>query len=159
MKHEAGEARSKRRHQERRGHIGTTLWKMNQNLGDSETRRLGDSASDGLGSLISRRLGSSTAWRLSDSGHRRLGDSVAQQHIGLRATRKYEAGQRTRAHSLVSLSPRIASPFMPHSYALYPDDSRVMVTHPLCSLYAIGPCPLVTCDVTWSVPSIYRQGP
>ena len=26
----------------------------------------------------------------------------------------------TRAHSPVSLSPRIASPFMPHSYALYP---------------------------------------
>jgi hypothetical protein len=66
---------------------------------------------------------------------------------------------RTRVHSLVSLSPRVAFPFMPHSYALYPDDSRVMVTHPLCSLYAIGPCPLVTCDVTRSVPSIYRQSP
>jgi hypothetical protein len=31
--------------------------------------------------------------------------------------------------------------FMPHSYALYPDDSHVIVTHPLCSLYAIGPSP------------------
>ena len=59
----------------------------------------------------------------------------------------------TRAHSPVSLSPRIASPFMPHSYALCP------MTHHLCSLYAIGPCLLVTCDETWSVPSIYREGP
>jgi hypothetical protein len=66
---------------------------------------------------------------------------------------------QTRAHSPVSLSLHIASPFMPHSYALYPDDSRIIVTHPLCSLYAIGPCPFVTCDMTWSVPSIYRRGP
>jgi hypothetical protein len=66
---------------------------------------------------------------------------------------------RTRVHSPVSLSPRTASPFMLHSYALYPDDSRVIVTHPLCSLYAIGPCLPVTCDVTRSVPSIYIQGP
>jgi hypothetical protein len=44
---------------------------------------------------------------------------------------------------------------MPHSYALYPDNLRVIVTHPLCSLYAIGPYPLVTGDMTWSVPSIY----
>ena len=48
---------------------------------------------------------------------------------------------RTRAHSPVSLSPCIASPFMPHSYALSPDDSRDIVTHPLCSLYAIGSSP------------------
>jgi hypothetical protein len=53
---------------------------------------------------------------------------------------------QTGAHSPVSLSPHIASPFMPHSYALYP------MTHPFCSLYAIGPCPPVTHDVTWSVP-------
>jgi hypothetical protein len=61
----------------------------------------------------------------------------------------------TRAHSPVSLSPRIASPFMPHSYALYPDDSCAIMTHPLCSPYTIGPCPLVTCNMTWSIPSIY----
>jgi hypothetical protein len=55
---------------------------------------------------------------------------------------------RTRAHSPVSLSPRIASPFMPHSYALYPMTHPFVMTHHLCSLYAIGPCPLVTCDMT-----------
>ena len=65
----------------------------------------------------------------------------------------------TRAHSPVSLSPRIASPFMPHSYALYPMTHPFVMTHHLCSLYAISPCPHVTCDVTWSVPSIYREGP
>ena len=54
----------------------------------------------------------------------------------------------TRAHSPVSLSLRIASPFMPHSYALHPMTHPFVMTHLLCSLYAIGPCPLVTCDVT-----------
>jgi hypothetical protein len=49
-------------------------------------------------------------------------------------------------------------PFMPHSlspYALYPDDSCVIVTHPLCSLYAIGPLlfPIVT--VTSPLISVY----
>ena len=66
---------------------------------------------------------------------------------------------RTRAHSPVSLSPRIASPFMPHSYTLYPMTHPFVMTHHLYSLYAIGPCPLVTCDVTQSVPGIYREGP
>jgi hypothetical protein len=61
---------------------------------------------------------------------------------------------RTRAHSPVSLSPRTASP-----YALHPMTHPFIMTHHLCSLYAIGPCPLVTCDVTQSVPSIYREGP
>ena len=55
---------------------------------------------------------------------------------------------RTRAHSPVSLSPRIASPFMPHSYALYPMTHPFVMTHHLCSLYAIGPCPPVTRDMT-----------
>ena len=59
----------------------------------------------------------------------------------------------TRAHSRLVCHRAQPPPFMPHSYALYP------MTHPLRSLYAIGPCPLVTCDVTWSVPSIYREGP
>ena len=52
---------------------------------------------------------------------------------------------RTRVHSPVSLSPRTASPFMPHSYALYPMTHPFAMTHPLCSLYAIGPCP--PCDL------------
>ena len=46
---------------------------------------------------------------------------------------------RTRAHSLVSLSPRIASPFMPHSYAFHP------MTHP--SLLPLRYWPLPPCDL------------
>ena len=56
--------------------------------------------------------------------------------------------KRTRVHSPVSLPPRIASPFMPHSYALYLMTHPFVMTHHLYSLYAIGPSPLVTCDVT-----------
>jgi hypothetical protein len=66
MKHEAGEARSKRRHLEGRGHIGTTLRKTNQNLGDSETQRLGDSVAQQLGDSATRDIGDSVTW---DIGH------------------------------------------------------------------------------------------
>ena len=60
-------------------------------------------------------------------------------------------------HSLVSLSPCTAPPFMPHSYALYPDGSCDIVTHPLCSLYAIGSFPF-HCDCHVTPVSVYISG-
>ena len=62
MKHKAGEVRSERRHQEGRGHIGTTLQKMNQNLGDLETRRLGNSETRQLGNLATQHIDGSAHW-------------------------------------------------------------------------------------------------
>ena len=57
-------------------------------------------------------------------------------------------------HSLVSLSPCTASPFMPHSYALYPMTHPFVMTHPLCSLYTIGP-PLTHCNCYVTLDSVY----
>ena len=47
----------------------------------------------------------------------------------------------TRAHSPVSLSPCIASPFMPHSYALYPMTHPFVMTHPLMLPLRYWPLP------------------
>ena len=52
---------------------------------------------------------------------------------------------RTRAHSPVSLSPRIASPFMPHSYALYPMTHPFVMTHPI--MLPLRYWPLPPCDL------------
>jgi hypothetical protein len=43
LKHKAGEARRERKDLEGREHIGTTLQKMNQKLGNSETWQLNNS--------------------------------------------------------------------------------------------------------------------
>jgi hypothetical protein len=67
LKHKAGEGRRERRHLEGREHIGTTLRKTNQNLGNSETQRLGDSAARQLGSLATRDIGNSVTRRLGAS--------------------------------------------------------------------------------------------
>ena len=52
---------------------------------------------------------------------------------------------RTRTHSPVSLSPRVASPYMPHSYALYPMTHPFVMTHLL--LLPLRYWPLPPCDL------------
>jgi hypothetical protein len=57
-------------------------------------------------------------------------------------------------HNPVSLSLRIASPFMPHSYAPHPMTHPFDCDSPLCSPYTIGP-PSALCDCHVTLASLY----